>query len=183
VRRPLSSSLEFALLGLLSLKPCSGYDLRKVFATTPMGHFSDSPGAIYPALRRLRKRNWVSAAREKGSARKREVFEMAAAGRAALLQWLKEPFGREEVVHGLDTLLLRFAFFDGNLARREALEFLTRLEREVGNYIAELARYASMAGLAGAVNTGSLAFANGVAGYRTHRAWARRAIRRLSADA
>ena len=31
----------------------SGYDLRKIFTTTAMGSFSDSPGAIYPALARL----------------------------------------------------------------------------------------------------------------------------------
>ena len=47
------SLLGYALLGLLHQKPSSGYALRRVFATTPMGTFSDSPGAIYPALGRL----------------------------------------------------------------------------------------------------------------------------------
>jgi len=45
--------LGYALLGLLTGKPSSGYDLRKFFASTAVGTFSDSPGAIYPALQRL----------------------------------------------------------------------------------------------------------------------------------
>src|SRR5258708_31023457 len=49
------SLLGFAILGMLHARPQSGYDLRKAFVATPMRLFSDSPGAIYPALRRDRK--------------------------------------------------------------------------------------------------------------------------------
>ena len=45
-------ALGYALLGLL-MKPSSGYDLRKIFSSTSMKTYSGSPGAIYPALRRL----------------------------------------------------------------------------------------------------------------------------------
>ena len=49
------STLSLAILGLIAQEWQSGYDIRKAFATTPMGHFSSSPGAIYPALKRLEK--------------------------------------------------------------------------------------------------------------------------------
>ena len=42
-----------ALLGLLMETPLSGYDIRRIFTQTPLATFSDSPGAIYPALKRL----------------------------------------------------------------------------------------------------------------------------------
>ena len=48
-------SLGYALLGLLQGKPSSGYDLRKIFSSTSMRTYSDSPGSIYPALLRLEK--------------------------------------------------------------------------------------------------------------------------------
>jgi len=54
-----NSALAFALLGLIGQEPRSGYDLRKFFSSTPMISFSDSPGAIYPALRRLEQRGLV----------------------------------------------------------------------------------------------------------------------------
>ena len=49
------TNLEHLLLGLLHQKPASGYALRKSFATTPLGHYSDSPASIYPALNRPRR--------------------------------------------------------------------------------------------------------------------------------
>jgi|SRR5271168_2624927 len=180
MRQPSSSSLEFALLGMLAHKPHSGYDLRKVFANTALGRFSDSPGAIYPALRRLKARRWVTAVREKGSARNREVFRISPIGNQALLRWLKQPFGRTEVVHGLETLLLRFAFFDENISRDEACHFLTNLDRELNAYIKELERYAAASGLLTSTSTGALAFRNGLDGYRAHRAWTRRVRKILS---
>ncbi len=48
--------LRLAILGLVAMHPQSGYDLRKIFETTPMGNFSSSPGAIYPALKSLEKK-------------------------------------------------------------------------------------------------------------------------------
>src|SRR5260370_3518580 len=64
------SLLAYALLGLLRQQPRSGYDLRKIFANTPMGTFSDSPGAIYPALQRLEKHGLVSSRVHASSAQK-----------------------------------------------------------------------------------------------------------------
>jgi DNA-binding PadR family transcriptional regulator len=63
-------SLGYALLGLLQ-KPSSGYDLRKVFSSTSMKTYSDSPGAIYPALRRLEHRGLVRGTIEEGSGMRR----------------------------------------------------------------------------------------------------------------
>ena len=36
------SALGYALLGLIDLKPSSGFDLRKIFAETAMGNCSSS---------------------------------------------------------------------------------------------------------------------------------------------
>ena len=46
-------STRYAILGLLSLAPMSGYEIRKVAASS-IGHFwSESYGQIYPTLRKL----------------------------------------------------------------------------------------------------------------------------------
>ena len=69
------TTLEYALLGLVHAEPRSGYDLCKVFETTPMGHYSSSPGAIYPALKRLEGAGLVEGKVEKaGSLRPRKKF-------------------------------------------------------------------------------------------------------------
>ena len=48
-----ASPLDYLLVGLLSGGPRSGYDLRRQIGDSPLRVYSDSPGAIYPALRRL----------------------------------------------------------------------------------------------------------------------------------
>src|ERR1700726_3198664 len=107
-----SSTLEMALLGLLGQKPKSGYDLRKTFATTAMRHYSDSPGSIYPALRRLESREWIAAANQDGGrdSRKRQEFALTEAGKAVLIGWLGQNVNREDVTFRFSELLLRFAF-------------------------------------------------------------------------
>ena len=84
------STLAFALLGLIWQEPRSGYDLRKFFSSTPMISFSDSPGAIYPALHRLELRGLVRGhVEERSGLRRRRIFQLTARGRAEFKRWQK----------------------------------------------------------------------------------------------
>lgn len=166
-------------MGLLKQTPQSGYDLRKVFVATPMRHFSDSPGSIYPALRRLQARKWLAATAENGSARKRQVFRVTRAGERALVEWLSQEIGRDDVIWDLDALILRFAFLDGNVERKVTLKFLERLESELGKYLYELQQYAKTFGPDIKFTTGALAFQSGIHKYGAQLTWAREAQKEL----
>jgi DNA-binding PadR family transcriptional regulator len=52
---------EHILLGLICTAPSSGYDLKRIFAATPMGIYQPSSGTLYPALRRLEQKGLVKA--------------------------------------------------------------------------------------------------------------------------
>ncbi len=123
-RRPL---LEYALLGLLAVRPMTGYGLRRVFSSTPMGLFSDSPGSIYPALERLERDGLIRAARQAEARRGGRALEVTRRGLAALRRWLRLPVSREDVAKKLDELLLRFAFMDRHLDAAEVDGFLGAL--------------------------------------------------------
>jgi DNA-binding PadR family transcriptional regulator len=160
-----SSSLEYALLGLLRQKAQSGYDLRKLFATTPLRHFSDSPGSIYPALRRMQGRKWLSASAADGGARKRQLFRVTAAGERALVEWLSRPITRDDVIWRLNDIVLRFAFLDGNVPRKVTAR---ELREYAANFSSEMKS-----------TTGAMAFNNGLEGYEAQLAWARRIQKEL----
>jgi DNA-binding PadR family transcriptional regulator len=169
-----ASTVEYALLGLLRQQAQSGYDLRKVFSTTPMRHFSDSPGSIYPALQRLEKRGWVGSAAEKNDARKRRVFSPTHAGTGALIAWLEGPVTREDVIWRLDETLLRFAFLDGNVKRSVTLRFVEQFERELAAYVRELEEHEKAFVPNARRSTGYLAFQSGVESYQARLEWLRR---------
>ncbi len=178
-----ASTLEMALIGLLKYKPQSGYDLRKTFATTAMRHYSDSPGSIYPALRRLQSRGWIAAKAptqsEDESRRGRRLFRLTAEGGSALSEWLGLPVTRDDAMYRIPELMLRFAFMDSNVPRSTALRFLDQFEQALGSYAAELrADFARMAA-AMPVNTGLLAFQSGIEGMQAQLKWVRKARARL----
>ena len=89
-----TSRLGYALLGLLQQKPASGYDLRKIFSASSMKTYSDSPGAIYPALRRLEQQGLIRGQIEKSSGqRRRETFRPTPLGLRQLKEWIALPQG------------------------------------------------------------------------------------------
>ena len=129
------SPLRLAILGLVAMRPQSGYDLKKVFETTPMGNFSSSPGAIYPALKGLEKKSWIRGVPENAaSLRPRLVYSITEEGEAVLSNELRKPVTHEALIWHFDLVMLRFAFID-RLGHEEALRFLGEFRSESEAYV------------------------------------------------
>jgi DNA-binding PadR family transcriptional regulator len=176
------STLSLAIMGLISQKPQTGYDIRKTFSTTPMGYFSSSPGAIYPALKRLEKVGWIRGKVEgQQSLRPRMVYEMTRQGRDVLKRHLRQAVTREAVVWRMDDLMLRFAVMGEIVGRVATLRFLRSFAREIEVYVVELRAYLEAA-REGMPVCGRLAMESGVASYEMSAAWAHRAIEELETD-
>jgi len=170
------SLLGFALLGLLHQKPQSGYDLRKVFASTAMGSFSDSPGAIYPALGRLEKRGLVrGAVVDSATLRKRRVFKVTAKGMAALKAWLKRAINRDDVMRRIGELMLRFAFMDEALGGERTADFLREYAGQLAEYIPSLKEF-HKAQADKMPTSARLAFESGIEEYEVRLKWARSSL-------
>ena len=58
--RPLTE-FEQVLLAVIASEPRSGYGLKKMFNASPASVYQPSPGALYPALRRLEDRGLLRA--------------------------------------------------------------------------------------------------------------------------
>lgn len=173
------TSLGFAILGLLHDAPRSGYDLRKVFESTPMGHYSSSPGAIYPALKRLDERGLIEGRIDRGTSRRsRQLYRPTEAGTEVFRRWLARPVGSEDVIWRLDELLLRFAFQSFLEDDRVTRAFLAAFAREIDLYGAELESQREAMPSTTPLH-GQLALESGIESYRAYRDWAVRALRRF----
>ncbi len=177
------STLGYALLGLVHHQPRAGYALHKVFTTTPMGHYSGSPGAIYPALRALERTGMVRGKVQRGGTlRPKRVFSATKKGLVALKRWLLHPVSRADVIWRLDELMLRFAFMDQMVSRPETLRFLESFRNEIESYIASLKAHRTATASTMSLH-GRLAFKNGIDGYQAQARWARYASKVLRAHA
>ena len=115
--------LDALLLFLVGHKEQSGYDIRQVFQDTPVGLFSDSPGAIYPALARLELRGLLRSDSISGGRRKK-VFARTAEGGQALLDYLREPVRAEDVKRRQAELDLRYVMIEVTLGETDAKIFV-----------------------------------------------------------
>jgi PadR family transcriptional regulator, regulatory protein AphA len=168
--------LEFALLGLVSQKPRSGYELIRVFRDTPMAHYSDSPGAIYPALARMESAGLLRGKTERvHELRPRRKFEATQRGADELARWLRQKPSQEDVANRVDEVMLRFAFMDAHLSAGECRAFLEELEKSMAAYLRGLKKY--VRSVEGQVSRhGLLALEGGIMGCETQLRWVRRAL-------
>jgi DNA-binding PadR family transcriptional regulator len=171
-----------ALLGLLYHAPSSGYDVRRTFTQTPMGTFSDSPGAIYPALKRLEADGLIRGQVQDSSGRRRKVFRLTTAGVSSLKHWLRQPVTHDDVVRRTDELMLRFSFLEQVLGEAGAVTFLEALRQELSAYIPSLREYLT-AHESEMPRSGRLALESGVRGYEALLEWSKHAITNYETEA
>ncbi len=170
------TNLGFALLGSLHQAPASGYDLRKFFLSTPMKSFSDSPGAIYPALTRLEKQGLIrSQVQARAGLRQRRLYRLTATGHAELKRWASQSITRAEIASDMKQLLLRFGFMDGVLGRDASTRFLKELVAELSVYLPGLRGYFEAMG-PDVPLSGRLALESGILHYEATLQWARKAL-------
>jgi PadR family transcriptional regulator, regulatory protein AphA len=177
------TGFEQVLLGMISLQPSTGYDLKRRFATTSLGVYQPSSGALYPALERLDRRGLLAsqALPQAEHGRPRRRYRLTEEGRQAHLGWLREPVVPETVAQDLGVHLLRFAMMASVLPEEAAREFLVSLRAALAGFVAALERQADAMDPAGNLHA-ALAVEHGLAVHRASLAWAERAITRLAAD-
>lgn len=105
------SDLEVALLGLLSIRPMSGYEIRKSYARGLAPWWETPRTQIYPKLRELQKRGLVrdEVVVQQGKPNKR-LYAIEPAGIEALTAWLGGEIGWPDMKHHM---MMRLFF--GNL--------------------------------------------------------------------
>lgn len=177
--RIINSSLELAILGLLWQQPRCGYDLLKVFSETAIGGFSSSPGAIYPALKRLEGYGSITGKVEnRDTLRPRQVYRLTTAGAKTLKQHLRQPVTWDDVMRHADGVLLRFAFAGEVLGRDEAIRILDQFARAIDSYLTDLK--AQLGALTQTADPyGRYALQHGIDMYYADARWARKVIKAL----
>jgi PadR family transcriptional regulator AphA len=97
---------RYALLGVLSMKSSSGYDIKK-FCDKTISHFwNENFGHIYPVLSELQKDGLISQEGQDGGVR-RKVYGITDKGRKEFLEWLVQPI---EYQPARSELLLKLSF-------------------------------------------------------------------------
>lgn len=136
-------SVQLVILGLLSEKPCHGYELRqeverRLYAT----YINLSGGSLYYNLDQLERAGYVEKAwvEQKGRYPARQVYQITPAGkgylRAELRRLLFDTEGREKLFDPLNAALAFGYFIDGEELREALATHLKWAQKRV-EWIAE----------------------------------------------
>jgi PadR family transcriptional regulator AphA len=83
---------KYALLGILSISPGSGYDIKKLMEQSTSNFWNESYGQIYPILKQLVEQRLATSHTEKQEGKpERYVYTLTAKGLEELRHWLTEP--------------------------------------------------------------------------------------------
>ena len=99
-------SVKFVILGYLSWRPLTGYDLKKIIAASEILPWSANNNQIYRALVQLHEEGWVDKTIEnQEGAPDRHIYTATAAGVEGLKEWARSapriPFTRKNFLHQL----------------------------------------------------------------------------------
>ena len=169
--------LDLAILGLIQDQPLSGYGIRKVFEETAMGNYSNSPGTIYPALKRLEKFELVEKVSQKETSK--TGFQITKKGLEQLKNWLIQPIEKKEVEKKTDELLLRFVFMENLVDKEQKKLFLHSFYDLLKAYILELQAYYSKESDQMPLHA-RLAFQHGIESNKTTLKWCKKTIKVLT---
>ena len=119
------SPTAYVILGLLSLGPKSGYEIKAFVDRSTRFFWAASYGQIYPELRRLAEAGLIEGEARPAGGRRRTVYAPTAAGRRRLRDWLElDP----EVYEMRDEGLLKLFFADAT-GGRSAIDTLAAKRR------------------------------------------------------
>jgi DNA-binding PadR family transcriptional regulator len=176
--RPLTD-FEHVLLGVVASESRSGYGLKKMFSSSPASVYQPSPGALYPALRRLEERGLLHAEKQVSSGgRALRLYQVTEAGLAVHLEWLRKPVVPETVGADLGQHLMRFSLMENYLERAEVIAFLADLGDALDGFVRGIEQFVAARQEALGQHA-VLALEHGIAIHRASLEWVRSAMAAL----
>ena len=95
---------RYAILGMLSIEPMSGYDIRKTIKDSTQYFWNESNGQLYPTLAKLVEEKQIIAKIKGEGDRGKTIYKITSVGRTNLKAWLHKDVEQYTV---RDELLLK----------------------------------------------------------------------------
>lgn len=121
-------SIKYAILGLLSSKPSTGYEMKKVFEESSFMYWSGNNNQIYKSLIELSKEGLVtSEVKHQESSPSKKIYTITEDGLIELKKWVLSP---PEVPEFKKAFLVQLAWAD-QLSNEELIELMLKYENEI----------------------------------------------------
>lgn len=122
------NNTRYAVLGMLSLAPASGYEIKKMMERSTDHFWREGDSSIYPVLKQLLKEGMVSCEVSNADSDKpKKVYTITEDGQRELQDWLvKEPI----LFQSRNELLLK-VFFGWNVSKEITIKHIEKFRHNV----------------------------------------------------
>jgi DNA-binding PadR family transcriptional regulator len=119
---------RFAILGCISIKPMSAYDIKMFMARSTAYFWMESESQLYPTLKQLNKDGYIDFTEEKAQkAGTRKIYNITQTGLELLQEWLMQKTSRAPY---RSEFLLKL-FFGNHVADEVTLQRIDSLKTEL----------------------------------------------------
>lgn len=119
------TTLEYIVLGLISIEAQSGYSIVSYFDEDSYNSWSASPGSVYPMLKRLEKNGMIDGELDvEMETRPRKMYTLTEEGGAALDDWLLEVPKMRPFYEQRELAMMRFQFMEKRMSTQKILQWL-----------------------------------------------------------
>jgi PadR family transcriptional regulator, regulatory protein AphA len=117
---------KYAILGILTFAPMSGYDIKKKIEVSTSNFWTESYGQIYPILKRLVAEELATQSIEEQTGKPdRNIYTITDKGHEELQRWLTEPV--EPQVERIEILLK--LFFGNEIAIADSIHHVQQFRK------------------------------------------------------
>ena len=123
---------------LVRAGPCTAYQIARVYERSPVTNFNTSKGKIYPMIRRLKARGYLTGETVETDARGTERLKATPAGREAVRRWASEILPAHILLE--DPLRTKIQSFE-LLSREDRLEWCAQAKAQLADKLEQLEAY------------------------------------------
>lgn len=136
--------MEFVILGLLLLKPMTGYEIGRFIKTNLSMICSNSAGSVQTAIKKLVAAGNIQFEEFVENGKNKKQFFITKNGQAMFTEWVHSPMQIEKVKN-MELSKLFFLGFAENYARRQAItQYINKLSAVKNNLLAIKAGFEQM---------------------------------------
>ena len=130
-----TNKTRYAILGMLSIAPMSGYEIRQTMQQSTANFWSESDGQLYPTLAKLTTLGFVSCKADKASVREKKVYHITTKGITELKNWLAQ----KSETHIIRSEFMLKLFFGANVSPEISLEHIQAHRYQTKTMLSQLA--------------------------------------------
>lgn len=127
-------TIDYAILGMLSWKPLTGYDMKRMIQDSPIMYWSGNNNQIYKSLVQLLEKGFVTnEVKYQESAPNKKIYSITDSGKAALKEWV---LSTEPEIPEIKKSFFIQLLWAGQLGTDEINELLSKYEEIINEHIA-----------------------------------------------